>query len=141
MSCFSQKVSIQRAYNNYFIDLLDELSAILPNDKDIIISKTYFLNIKKINPSIIIKCWYKYVFLPYSKEIQEENIMFFFFKNYEDDLVSLNNKDEVLQIINKFKKPLQNLDEDNLAKIKVFIKNLNTLSILFAETSVEEKES
>ena len=122
----------QRAFNKHFFEFLDEILLIFPENKDIIAAKVYFENFKKMNPSIIIKSWVKFIYLPYSDIINNDNIMYFFFKEYDEDLSHLKNKNEILFAIEKLKKPLQELDEENLNKIKQYIKNLNNLSIYFA---------
>ena len=122
----------QRAFNKHFFEFLDEIILIFPENKDIIAAKVYFENFKKMNPSIIIKSWVKFIYLPYSDIINNDNIMYFFFKEYDEDLSHLKNKNEILFAIEKLKKPLQELNEENLNKIKQYIKNLNNLSIHFA---------
>jgi hypothetical protein len=122
----------QRAFNKHFFEFLDEIILIFPENKDIIAAKVYFENFKKMNPSIIIKSWVKFIYLPYSDIINNDNIMYFFFKEYDEDLSHLKNKNEILSAIEKLKKPLQELNEENLNKIKQYIKNLNNLSIHFS---------
>lgn len=119
----------QRAFNKHFFEFINEILLIFPDNKDIISAKVYFESFKKMNPSIIIKSWVKYIYLPYSDIINNDNIMYFFFKEYDDDLNHLNNKNEVLLAIEKVKRPLQELDEEKLNIIKHFIKNLNNLSM------------
>jgi hypothetical protein len=80
----------QRAFNKHFFEFLDEIILIFPENKDIIAAKVYFENFKKMNPSIIIKSWVKFIYLPYSDIINNDNIMYFFFKEYEEEFGDIN---------------------------------------------------
>ena len=93
----SDKSIVLKAFNKQFIDFLDDIICILPENSELQASKTYFLTIKKANPTCLIKVWYEYVYKPYADVIDKGDVMFFLTKDYSED-VQLN-KDYVLKII------------------------------------------
>jgi hypothetical protein len=87
--------------------------------------------IKKLNPSIIIKSWFIYVYNPYNTYIEEGNIDYFLNKDYSEDLSSIQKADEFLKIIDKVRSPLKTLDESNKIVCTEYLQKLNKLSLLY----------
>jgi hypothetical protein len=128
----TDKITVQRAFNAHFIDLLNDIALCYPENVDIMTSKVSFENIKKLNPGIIIQVWYKYVFLRYKEQIDAGNVSFFFEKDYREDVTKLRNQDKVLNMIEKVREPLKSLDDKNKEHISNYLRNLNKLSFVFA---------
>lgn len=127
----TDKTTIMRAFNCLFIDFLDDIVSIFPENLDMKNSRDSFEMIKKMNPSIIIKSWFIYVYNPYNTYIEEGNIDYFLNKDYSDDLSSVQKPDELLKIIDKVRSPLKTLDENNKNICTEYLQKLNKLSLIY----------
>ena len=122
----SEKSVITKAFNKQFFDFLEDIICVFPDNNEIQVAKSYFITIKKANPTCLIKVWYEYVYKPYSTEIDQGDIMFFLTKDYSSD-VHLN-KDYVLKVIDEsLRKPLLSMDETNKAQCAKYVKILTDL--------------
>lgn len=128
----SEKNTISRAFNNHFIELLNDLITIYPDNVEILTAKSSFETFKKLNPSAIVKVWYNYVYKPYNEYIEAGNMDYFLNKNYQDDLAYVNNSNEVLNMVERVKVPLRQLDGANKDHTIEYLKNLNKLSLAYA---------
>lgn len=128
----SDKSSILRGFNSHFIEFLNDLITIYPDNQDIMSAKVSFENIKKMNPTIIIKAWYSHVYLPYKAVIDQGDISFFFDKDYSNDLTDVNNSEDLLKVIEKVREPIRNMDEVNKKHASQYLKNLSKLSSIYS---------
>ena len=82
-----------------------------------------------MNPSIIIRGWHKYVYLPYANYIDGGDLDFFLNKNYAEDMNQVSSgKDDFLKMIEKVRKPLQEMEDVNKEHTKEYLRKLNKLS-------------
>jgi hypothetical protein len=129
----SDRTTIMRAFNNHFIELLDDIISIYPENVEILTAKKSFETFRKMNPVVIIKAWHLYVYLPYSKYIEEGDLSFFFDKDYSSDLDSVANQDEVLKMIERVRTPFKQLSETDKEQTKKYLKNLNKLAVAYSQ--------
>jgi hypothetical protein len=80
-------------------EFLSDIINIYPENSEIVQAKSMFETVKKANPSLLIKTWFKHVYLPYKDVIDSGNIAFFFEKDYSSDLINLNNSQKIIEII------------------------------------------
>jgi hypothetical protein len=110
---------VLKAFNKQFFDFVNDVVNIFPNNDHLIKSREYFESIKKLNPTVIIKVWHKYICLPYHKKIEEGDLDFFFEKDYSEDLKYMQNSEEIINVINStFREPLLNMNDTNRAHCK-----------------------
>jgi hypothetical protein len=128
----TDKITIQRAFNSHFIELMNDIVSIYPDNVEIISAKNSFESIKRLNPTTVIKAWHKFINIPYGSEIENGNLSFFFEKDYQTDLSHLNNVDEILKIIDKVRGPLQNMSNTNKEHTGTYLKNLGKLSLIYS---------
>jgi hypothetical protein len=128
----TDKITIQRAFNSHFIELMNDIVSIYPDNVEIISAKNSFESIKRLNPTTVIKAWHKFINIPYGSEIENGNLSFFFEKDYQTDLSHLNNVDEILKIIDKVRGPLQNMTNTNKEHTGTYLKNLGKLSLIYS---------
>jgi hypothetical protein len=121
-----------RTFNTHLFELLDDVIRILPDNLDIQTAKTSFWAIKKANPTIIIKAWYSYIYVPYNETIVKADLEFFLQKDYTSDLANVSNSSDVIKIVNSLKDPLSKLNEREKQIILEYFQNLNKLSALYA---------
>jgi hypothetical protein len=123
-----KKTTLNRAFNTLFFNFLEDIISIYPDNTEICVAKTSFETFKKLNPTIIIKAWHSYVYVPYKDIIASGNITFFFEKNYQEDLQYLANSNEIIKVIDKIREPIRNMDEVNQRHSMKYIQNLCKLS-------------
>ena len=134
MSCDkSDKSILLTAFNTQFYDFLDDIENVFINDNGIKRAKNALVIIKKINPALVIRLWYKYIVVNYESEIDGNNINFFIEKDYKNDLRYLNSPDDIMKHIDSLREPVRNMGENNQKKSLMYIKNLCILSRLYNE--------
>jgi hypothetical protein len=121
------------AFNTQFYDFLDDIESVFMNDNGIKRAKNALVLIKKVNPALVIKLWYKYIVVNYESEIDSNNIDFFIEKDYKNDLRYLNSSDDIAKHIDSLREPVRNMGESNQQKSFMYIKNLCILSRLYSE--------
>ena len=127
----TDKSSILRAFNTLFFDFIEDIITIFPENKDIQVSKEFFLTVKRANPTSLLKAWNTYVYTPYEEIIDAGNIDFFFDKNYENDLNVLSNAKDIMKAIDTIREPVRNMSEVNKSHSMKYIQNLSALSKMY----------
>ena len=129
----NDKSILLTAFNTQFHDFLDDIESVFMNDGAIKRAKNALILIKKVNPALVIKLWYKYIVINYESEIDSNNINFFIEKDYKNDLRYLNSSDDIMKHIDSLRGPVRNMGESNQKKSFMYIKNLCILSRLYSE--------
>jgi hypothetical protein len=124
---------IVRTFNDLFFELLDDVIKILPGSTGPKTARRAFQMLSDLNKPVLIKCWYKFVYLKYKDVIFSGNITFFFEKDYSADVVKLGNSDKVLEIIDSIREPVKEACSTpvNKAHVTTYIQNLSKLSIAY----------
>jgi tRNA A37 threonylcarbamoyladenosine dehydratase len=125
------KSNILKAFNDHFVDFLNDIQSVFPNDSDIQASKTTLLAIKKINPRLIIKIWNEHIVKKYKNQILNADLSFFIDKDYSDDLNDMDDASNIANKINKLREPIKNMGKENQDKCMKYIQNLTKLSELY----------
>lgn len=129
----TDKLLLMNAFNTQFFEFIDDIQYVFNGDTSIQKAKTAFTIIKKMNPALIIKIWYTYVYSKYETEINSNNINFFIEKDYKKDLAHINYSDDIINNIDKLREPVRNMSKENQEKSFKYIKNLCLLSKLYME--------
>jgi len=127
----ADKPTLSRAFNTHLTEFLADIINIYPNNSDIIQAKSTFETIKKANPAIMVKAWFKHVYLPYKDIIDSGNITFFFEKDYSQDVQSLANAAEIMNMIDKIRAPIRGMDEANKKHCANYVQNLSKISGMY----------
>ena len=109
----SDKSKLLKAFNTYFFEFIDYIIKILPDNVDVLSSKTLFEITKKGNPTLLAKLWQQYVFIPYSQELARGNLNYFIEKDYSQDVVNLNNSKDVLKNIDNLRQEIRTMEVDD----------------------------
>ena len=125
------KSNILKTFNDHFVDFLNDIQSVFPNDLDIQASKTTLLTIKKMNPRLIIKIWNEHIVKKYKNQILNGDISFFIDKDYSDDLNEMDDDSSIANKINKLREPIKNMGKENQDKCMKYIQNLTKLSELY----------
>lgn len=127
----SDKSTILKAFNNHFFEFFDDLINIVEDNTDIKSSKKFLSLTKMANASLIIKIWYQFISTPYKSYFESGDLEYFANKDYSEDLSQLANAKDTLKALDKFRVPLQSLDQSNKEKCLEYLKNLCKLSDLY----------
>jgi hypothetical protein len=125
------KSNILKVFNDHFVDFLNDIQSVFPNDSDIQASKTTLLAIKKMNPRLIIKIWNEHIVKKYKNQILNADLSFFIDKDYSDDLNDMDDASNIANKINKLREPIKNMGKENQDKCMKYIQNLTKLSELY----------
>ena len=120
--------NILTAFNDHFVEFVNDVQSVFPEDADILTAKNSLLAIRKANPKMIVKIWKKFISDKYSDEILAGNIDFFINKDYSNDLTSTKNPDKIMESIDRLRNPIKNMGPENQAKTLKYIQNLTKLS-------------
>lgn len=123
--------TILTAFNDHFIEFLDDIITVFPEDPDILASKNSMLLIRKANPRLIIQIWNSYVVGKYKSMIDAGNIDFFINKDYTDDLVHADNSKKIVEVIDRLRNPIKSMIPEDQAKTMKYIQNLTKLSTIY----------
>jgi hypothetical protein len=126
----SSSSGILSAFNEHFIEFIEDIQNIFPNDQTLTTAKNSLLAIKRANPKMLIKIFKTFVVGKYKKEIQEGDIDFFINKDYSQEIKS-EGADVILAAIDKFREPIKLLKNEDKEKTLKYIQNLLKLSELY----------
>ena len=124
----ADKTTILRGFNNHLLEFTDDIISVFPDNVDIKASRTSLECSKKLNPTLIIKIWYTYVYLPYAVIIDAGDLEFFVNKDYSDDLLKLPNSRDILAAVDSLRSPIREMSEANKTHSLTYIQNLCRLS-------------
>ena len=122
--------NILTAFNDHFIEFVNDVHCVFPDDADILATKNALTTIRKLNPRMIVKIWNSFIVSKYKSEIEAGNIEFFVNKDYAQDVSVSNNSDKIMESIDRLREPIKNMSVENQAKVMKYIQNLTKLSQL-----------
>ena len=128
----ADKSSINKAFNTLLFSFVDDIITIFPEQEDIATAKTSMMSFKQMNPSILIKSWYKMVYMPYANVIDAGDVSFFFDKDYCTDLQNVPNGKELMKMIDKVRGPIRSMDETNRGHCAEYVLKLSKLSEMYS---------
>jgi hypothetical protein len=120
--------NILTAFNDHFMEFVNDIQSVFPEDKDILTAKNAFIAIRKINPKILVRSWDMYAVGKYQKEIDNGDISFFLDNDYSDDMKENPHAEKIISSINRLRNPVKAMDDANKVKIMKYIQNLTKLS-------------
>jgi len=127
----SSNTTILTAFNDHFMEFLDDVIHVFPDDSDILASKNSAALIRKANPRLIIQIWNSHVVGKYKDKIDDGNIDFFINKDYTNDLVHAENSKKIVEVIDRIRNPVKMMTPDDQAKTMKYIQNLTKLSTIY----------
>ena len=127
----SNKKTLLTAFNNHFLEFVNDIACVFPKNKDIKLSKNVVSTLKAANPRLIIRIWKEYVSDPYSKKIEEEDISFFIEKDYSNDVTYIESNGYIKKSIDRLSEPIRKMGKENQDKSMKYMKNLTKLANLY----------
>lgn len=125
------------AFNDHFMEFVNDIHEVFPNDVDILSAKNSFSMVRKMNPKILIKSWDSLVVGKYQSAIEAGDLSFFMNKDYTHDLQDVPNNpnaERIVSAIDRLRTPIKSMSADNQAKIMKYIQNLTKISNLYNMT-------
>jgi hypothetical protein len=126
----STNSSYTKIFNDHFIEFLDDMLRVFPDDIDLITAKKTVLSAKKMNPKILAKIWKIFVTDKYMDKINAGDISFFIEKDYSLDLENNKNADVIASVIDRLRKPIKNMGDQDQNKTMSYIQNLCKISLI-----------
>ena len=127
----AQSSTLLTAFNDHFMEFVNDIINVFPEDNDLLTAKNSFILIRKANPKMIIKIWHMFVVEKYKDIIDKGDISFFINKDYADDLTNAEHSDKIMEAINRLRNPVKMMTEENQKKTMKYIQNLKKISILY----------
>lgn len=127
------KQLIFRSFNTCFLEFINDVERLFPDDLDVGTAKCVINTVHKMNPKLMILLWRNYIANKYADQINNNDEVFFLKKDYTGDLrlkKDANNL-KALNAIERLKEPLQNLDKENKQKTFKYLQNLTKLSAMY----------
>ena len=118
------------AFNNHFEEFVEDIKRVFPEDTDISAAAVAIKQMRKANPTIVLKGFREYVTLPYSQQIDDGDIEFFLKKDYRSDLGNLSSS-VILEKIDMLRKPISDMDIEDQKKVVKYLQNLKKLTELY----------
>jgi hypothetical protein len=119
-----------QAFNDHFMDFVNDIQSVFPDDHDLLIAKNSFITIRKANPKLIVKIWNTYIVSKYKTEIEKGDIRFFIEKDYSQDINGIEHSDKIMEGINRLREPIKNMSKESQEKTMKYIQNLSKLASL-----------
>ena len=122
------KSTILKVFNEHFVEFIEDMANVFPEENDLIIAKNYLLLMKKSNPKLLIQIFYNNIFLKYNDKFEKNDIEYFIEKDYQEDFTENKNSAKIIQSIERLRSSIKNMNEDNKIKTIKYLQNLCKLS-------------
>jgi len=122
-------------FNDHFAEFINDIQSVFPDDADILTAKNALMTIRKANPKLIPRIWIKYVADPYRERINLGDLNFFIEKDYTNDLTKAGNHDQIMESIDRLRKPVKNMNPANQQKTMKYIQNLCKISDIIPQNT------
>lgn len=122
--------NILGAFNDHFVEFINDIQSVFPENSDVLSAKNALLAIRKANPKIIVKIWSTYIVGKYTRQIEEGDISFFINKDYSTDLANADNAAKITEAIDRLRNPIKSMNAENQAKTMKYIQNLTKLATM-----------
>lgn len=122
--------NILSAFNDHFIEFVNDVQQVFPDDQDVLVAKNSLIAIRKANPKMIVKIWNVFIVDKYKPQIERGEIAFFIDKDYSMDLENAQNANHIIEAINRLREPIRMMTPQEQAKTMKYIQNLTKLSAM-----------
>lgn len=120
-----------KAFNSHFLEFVEDVKRVFPNDVDIATAASALEKLKKANPRLIIMAFKQYVSNPYKQEIESGELDFFINKDYSTDLTATPSSSVILEKIDLLRKPISEMNNDDQQKVIKYLQNLTKLADMY----------
>lgn len=124
-------MSVLKAFNNHFMEFVDDVQSIFPENNDIKKAKNGIEMLRKANPRMIIMIWREHIADPYRDQIEAGDISFFIDKDYSKDVSHADNARSIMEAVDRLRGPIRDMGSENQVKAMKYIQNLTKLSMMY----------
>ena len=121
---------ILTAFNNHFIEFIEDVKRVFPDDVEIATAANALAKLRKANPKIILIGFRSCVSGPYQKEIEAGKLDFFLKKDYSKD-VDGDSASIILEKIDTLRNPISEMNKEDQKKVIKYLQNLTKLVNLY----------
>ncbi len=125
------KSQILKGFNDHFVEFVEDVERVFPDNNDISTAKEAFIQMRKANPRLVIKAFNEYFLNKYRTEIESGNIDFFINKDYNSDFSVVGDSDFILKKIDVLRNPVKNMNNEDQTKVIQYIQNLSKLCDIY----------
>lgn len=122
---------ILSAFNDHFMEFVDDVQSVFPNNDDIATVKTSLVSFRKTNPRLILLAFKEHVIGKYRNEIQKGDINFFIDKDYQQDVNGIGSAKMILEKIDCLRQPIRDMEQVDQSKVIKYMQNLMKLSDMY----------
>ena len=121
-----------RAFNDHFDEFVQDILRVFPNDRECKTASVALRALRKANPRLILTVFGESVCVPYKNEIIAGDISFFVNKDYRDDMKFKGDVNTaVLDKIDKIRRPISQMSEEDKQSVIKYLQNLQQLVFLY----------
>tara|TARA_Y100000996_G_scaffold415040_1_gene407909 strand:+ start:1531 stop:1920 length:390 start_codon:yes stop_codon:yes gene_type:complete len=118
---------ILKGFNDHFMEMVEDIERVFPDDTDISTVKNSFTELRKANPKMVIKVYKEQILDLYRSQIESGNIDFFIDKDYKKDIGNIQDSEYILNKINILRDPVRDMEKADQDKVIHYIQNLSKL--------------
>lgn len=122
--------NVVQLFNQTFIQFMDTIHEMFPNDVDIETAKNALLTAQRVNPKITVKIWMSNIVVPYHAQIAAGDIHFFLEKDYSHDVAQHGNADRILEAIDRLREPIKFMSNEQQQVAMEYIQKLTRIAML-----------
>ena len=122
---------VMKAFNDHFVEFLDDIRRVFPDDADIATVRNSLIAMRKANPKLIISAFKDSVSEVYHNEIDRGDLEFFINKDYGADMGAGGVSNAVLEKIDCLREPVRQMNKNDQDKAIKYIQNLTKLCDLY----------
>ena len=127
------KTQILGAFNDHFIQFVEDVQIVFPDNVDIATFRSALTQIRKANPRLVITAFKEHVSGIYRNEIEKGNINFFIDTDYQSYLAEkgVQGSSMILEKIDCLREPVRNMNNEDQQKVIKYLQNLTKLSDMY----------
>jgi hypothetical protein len=128
------KTQILTAFNDHFIQFVEDIQLVFPDNTDIASVSLALGKLRKANPRLLIMSFKEHVVSGYRNEIEKGDINFFITNDYQNDLnnIGVSSSNKILEKIDCLRGPVKDMNKSEQDKVIKYLQNLLKLSDMYA---------
>jgi len=128
------KTQILTAFNDHFIQFVEDIQLVFPDNTDIASVSLALGKLRKANPRLLIMSFKEHVVSGYRNEIEKGDINFFINNDYQNDLnnIGVSSSNKILEKIDCLRGPVKDMNKSEQDKVIKYLQNLLKLSDMYA---------
>ena len=127
----TQSHTILTTFNEHFIEFVNDIVNVFPDNTDILTAKNSLLLMRKANPKMLIKIWDAHIVGKYQSIIEAGALSFFINKDYNDDFTNTDKSSKIIEAIDRLRAPVKMMTEQDQKITMKYIQNLTKLSKMY----------